>query len=357
MEKHKHKHGGDIYSREYKVDYSANINPLGPPESVVRAVKESAGAIQNYPDVSQRRLRSALSAHEQVPESWLIFGNGAAELIFSLCLGLRPGKALLSAPGFAEYEEALRGCGCEIVWYRRKEEKDFLLGEDYLEAITPDLDLLFLCNPNNPTGALTDPVMLRSIAGRCAEYQILMVVDECFNGFLDEPERYSMKSCLSEFPNVFLLKAFTKLYAMPGLRLGYGICPDGRVLEQMRRVMQPWSVSVPAQEAGVEALSEGEYVEQSRMVVRRERAYLLEGLRALELTVWEGAANFLFFRGPEDLGEACREEGYLIRDCSNYRELAKGYYRIAVRTRSENREFLESLREIMRRQNTWQRQL
>lgn len=342
----KHKHGGDVYSRSYITDYSANINPLGPPESVLRAVRESASRIQNYPDVSQRRLRSALSVHEQIPEEWLIFGNGAAELIFALCMGLKPERALLTAPGFAEYEEALRACGCEICWYQRRVESGFLLEEDYLERITPETDILFLCNPNNPTGTLTDAVMLRKIADKCREYQILMAVDECFIGFVDEPETYSVKPWLSEYPNIFLLKAFTKLYAMPGLRLGYGICADRRVTERMQSVMQPWSVSVPAQEAGTAALREQEYVERSRKLVRREREYLLNGLRSLGFTVWEGAANFLFFKGEKDLAEACEENGYLIRDCSNYRGLSEGYYRIAVRTREENRAFLSALEEV-----------
>ena len=339
----KHKHGGDVYSRCYKTDYSANINPLGPPEGVLRAVRESAPLVRNYPDVGQRKLRRALSEHEQVPEEWLIFGNGAADLIFALCMGLKPERALLAAPGFAEYEEALRGCGCEISWYERREEKGFLLGEDYLEKITPETDILFLCNPNNPTGTLTDAAMLRKIADKCREYQVLMAVDECFIGFVDEPEKYSVKPWLTEYPEIFVLKAFTKLYAMPGLRLGYGICADRQVTERMESVMQPWSVSVPAQEAGAAALLEQEYVERSRKIVRQEREYLRKGLRELGYTVWEGAANFLFFKGEEHLAEKCEEQGYLIRDCSNYRGLGGGYYRVAVRTREENREFLKAL--------------
>lgn len=343
----KHKHGGDVYSRKYKTDYSANINPLGAPESVLRAVRESASHIQNYPDVSQRKLKKALSMQEQVPEEWLIFGNGAAELIFALCLGLKPKRALLTAPGFAEYEEALKACGCEIVWYDRKEANGFLLEEDYLEKIMPETDILFLCNPNNPTGTLTDRAMLRKIADKCREYQVLMAVDECFIGFVDEPEAYSVKPWLTEYPNIFLLKAFTKLYAMPGLRLGYGICRDRQVTERMKSVMQPWSVSVPAQEAGMAALFEQEYVEKSRKLVRQERAYLLAGLHDLGLTVWEGGANFLFFKGNRNLAKACEAQGYLIRDCSNYRGLSEGYYRIAVRTREENEAFLKVLGEII----------
>lgn len=342
----KHKHGGDVYSRDYKIDYSANINPLGPPEGVLRAVRESAAMIQNYPDVSQRRLRQALAEQEQVPEEWLVLGNGAAELIFALCMAKKPGRALLALPGFAEYEEALRACGCRISWYERKEERGFLLEEDYLEKITPGMDMLFLCNPNNPTGTLTDRTLLRRIADRCRKYHVLMAVDECFIDFTDQPEEYSVKSWIGEYPNLFVLKAFTKLYAMPGLRLGYAICGDRQATELIRGVTQPWNISVPAQEAGVAALQEKEYVKRSRAVVKEERACLTQGLRSLGFTVWEGGANFLFFKGDADLAGLCEKRGYLIRDCSNYRGLSKGYFRIAVRTRRENEELLEALKDI-----------
>jgi threonine-phosphate decarboxylase len=340
-------HGGDVYSQRIRTDFSANINPLGPPESVKRAAAESMEQIQNYPDVNQRQLRQSLAAHEDVPESWLTFGNGAAELIFALCLGCRPKKALLVSPGFAEYETALKAAGCDISWYELREEQDFQLKEDYLEYITPELDMVFLCNPNNPTGILIEPELLAGIAKKCLECNVLFVLDECFNGFLEDPEESSMKRYLEQYPNLFLLKAFTKLYAMPGLRLGYGICSNLQVQEAIQEVLQPWSVSIPAQAAGVAALKEGLYVAVSRKIVKKERSYLQKELQELGLKVWEGAANFLFFKGPEGLGEACRARGYLIRDCSNYRGLSEGYYRIAVRTGEENQAFLQVLKDLV----------
>lgn len=352
----KHKHGGDIYSGPPNIDFSANINPLGPPESVKQALGEAVCQIQNYPDVECRQLKKRLSKKEAVPEEWLVFGNGAAELIFALVFSQKPKKALLTAPGFAEYEEALRAGGCEVIFYSRTD--DFGVEEDYLEQITEDLDLLFLCNPNNPTGNLLEKKFLEQVLARCRQMQVLMVVDECFLGFLENQEDYSIKEYLGEFPNLFLLSAFTKLYAMPGLRLGYGMCSSKKVLEGLAEVMQPWSVSVPAQMGGIAALDERDYVERTRKLVSRERIYLEGRLKSLGFTVYPAAANFIFFKGSKDLASRCLERGFLIRDCSNYRGLEKGYCRIAVRTRKENDALLQVLGDIRKTKEVsqkWQR--
>lgn len=343
--KDKHQHGGDVYSHQVWADFSANINPLGPPEGVKRALTDCLSGITHYPDVQCRRLREALAKREGVRGEYLIFGNGAAELIYALALGLRPKKALLAVPGFAEYEEALRAAGCRCAYYNRRNR--FQIGEDYLEQITEELDLLFLCNPNNPTGDLLDKGFLKRVLDRCAQKQVLAVVDECFLGFLERPEDYSVKEYLEDYPGLFLLSAFTKLYAMPGLRLGYGICSSPKILEQISRVLQPWNISLPAQEAGLAALPEEEYVNRTRRLVGQERRYLERGLENLGFTVWPGTVNYLFFQGPAGLAADCRKKGFLIRDCENYRGLEAGYYRIAVRTREENEALLQAMKKIM----------
>ncbi|MDO4522190.1 MAG: histidinol-phosphate transaminase [Eubacteriales bacterium] len=341
-----HKHGGDIYTNAYRIDFSANINPLGIPESVCRAAQEAVLQCAAYPDVEYRALRRALASKEAVKEAQIICGNGAAELIFAVTGALRPKKALLMIPGFAEYEQALEVQGCECVYYELKEAQGFAPGEDYLEALTKDLDMVFLCNPNNPTGMLTERGFVEKLLKRCREYQIRVVLDSCFIDFLEKPEEADFSQLLEEFPNLFILKAFTKTYAMAGLRLGYGLCADENVLQSMRQVMQPWSVSTVAQAAGEAALRETAYVERARSLVTGERQWLKEQMRACSLTVYESEANYIFFRGPKDLGEKCAAQGFLIRDCSNYRGLCAGYYRIAVRTHRENEALIQAFRSI-----------
>lgn len=336
-------HGGDVYRHKNALDFSANMNPLGTPEAVIRAAAESLREIHNYPDIRMEALRQGLSAYEQVPEDYLVCGNGAAEVIFMLALALRPRRALIPAPTFAEYEQALRLAGTEISYFELKEEEGFRVTERILEAITPGTEFLMLCNPNNPTGTLIEPELMGRILERCRRTDTFLAVDECFQDFIEEPERYTLKAALKDHEKLFLLKAFTKRYAMAGIRLGYGICSDLRLLEAMRDCVQPWNVSIPAQAAGVAALREEAYVETAREIVRTEREFLRKRLGELGFQVYDSRANYLFFKGPEGLTEKALTRGILIRDCGNYRGLGPGYYRAAVKTHEENLKLLEAL--------------
>jgi len=334
----KHKHGGDIYSRNIEMDYSANISPLGIPKRSEEAILASLDRLVHYPDVECRSLRAMLSEKEGIPADFILCGNGAAELIFALANGLKPKRALVAAPGFAEYEQALSGAGCELSFYELKEAQGFAYQEDYFQNITEELDMVFLCNPNNPTGGTVDRAFLIAAAERCRECGCLLVVDECFNKFLDDAEAVTMKPYLEQYPNLVILDAFTKIYAMPGLRLGYCMTANERIREKMRSVMQPWSVSTLAQVAGEAALEEEFYVYEVRTVIREERSFLEHEMRKLGLTVFSARANFIFFKAPESI---------LIRDCSNYRGLKKGYFRIAVRGHRENEALMRAFAEVL----------
>ncbi|MGI6257432.1 MAG: threonine-phosphate decarboxylase CobD [Anaerovoracaceae bacterium] len=345
-------HGGDIYTEERIIDYSANINPLGLPRGVKKAVAESLDLCIHYPDPLCRELTAAVAEKDDVAPEHLLFGNGAADVIFRLVLAKAPKKALLTAPTFSEYESALDVVGCFMDHYLLREEEGFALDRGFLSAIHKDLDILFLCNPNNPTGLPIDRQLLLEILARCAENHVLMVVDECF---LAMTEEISLKDQVEEYPNLFILRAFTKDYAMPGLRLGYGISSDLELLERMFSVGQPWSVSVPAQKAGVQATREEEYRKASRVLVDRERDYLVKELKALGYKVYPPAANYIFFRvdrHKEAFHREMRQAGFLVRDCSNYRGLEEGYFRIAVRKREDNEKLVTALRE---REEKWQK--
>ena len=342
-----HIHGGDIYRYPHAIDFSSNCNPYGTPERVKQAVAEAAGFICHYPDVQCRKLREALAEEEGVPASGIICGNGAADLIFGLALARKPRRALLLAPAFAEYEQALRAVGCEIAYCYLKEEQGFVPQESLPDKITGDVDMVFFCNPNNPTGVLTEVEFLRKLADKCRESNALFVVDECFVDFVREPERYTLKPWLDVYDNLFVLKAFTKKYAMPGIRLGYGLCSNGELLAQMRAVMQPWNVSVAAQAAGIAALKEKEYVRVTMEKIAGEREYLLEKLKETGVSVYGFSANYIFFKAKKGLWKDCMDRGISIRDCGNYEGLGEGFYRIAVRTREENEKLLKTLHEIM----------
>lgn len=344
----KYVHGGDVYRHPQALDFSANINPLGTPEAVIRAAQDSILQIAHYPDAHQEKLKKALSGYEQVPESWLICGNGAAELIFALAQTIKPKKALIPAPTFAEYEQALHGVGCEVLYEELKEEEDFKLGQSILEHLSKDLDILFLCNPNNPTGLLIDTKLLNQITEKCRDLDIWLVVDECFLDFIEDSEKLTQKRKLESERKLFILKAFTKIYAMAGLRLGYGICGHTDFLDQMEQHLQPWNVSIPAQEAGIAALKEVDYVEKTRNLIQKEREFLKLGLGEAGYYVYDSQANYIFFQAETGLHRKLMEQNVMIRDCSNYPGLREGFYRIAVRTHEENEKLLDAIRKVGR---------
>lgn len=340
-------HGGDVYRHSYAIDFSSNINPLGTPESVIRAGMESMKKIGHYPDIRYQELGQALERYEGVPYEWIICGNGAAELIFSLVWAIRPERSLIPVPTFAEYEIALEAAGCKVDHYLMTQE--FRLDRGILDAITPAHDILFLCSPNNPTGFLIEPDFLLDIQEHCRKCEVFLVVDECFQDFIQEPLRYTMVEHLKEYQNLFLLKAFTKRYAMAGIRLGYGLCANMELLDRMNQVTQPWNVSVPAQMAGAAALTETAYVDEARQLVQKERMYLKEQMGRFPLKIYDSKANYIFFKGPKKLYEDCLARGILIRDCSNYPGLEAGFYRIAVRTHKENEELIRMFHKIFER--------
>lgn len=341
-----HKHGGDIYTYKNMLDFSANINPLGTPAAVIEAACKGVNDSANYPDPLCRELIQAIAGQEGVETEQVICGNGAADLIFGLCLALKPQKALLLAPSFYEYEQALRAVGCDIRYHYLKEEDDFHLKEDYLDALNDDIDIAFLCNPNNPTGIPTNKSFLLEVLARCREKDIFFVADECFNDFLAEPERYSLKDQLEENKNFFILKAFTKIYAMAGLRLGFGLTDHQALLAKIKQCTQPWSVSIPAQKAGIAAIKEEKYVKTTLQLIKKERAYLRDALQNAGYFVYDSAANYLFFKGPASLYADCLNKRIVLRDCGNYEGLKKGFYRIAVKKHEDNERLIETLQSL-----------
>lgn len=348
-------HGGNIYDEKIQklqneteggiLDFSANLNPLGIPDSVRNAVVSAIDQAQNYPDPLCRKLKKALAEEYQLPESFFICGNGGADLIYRLAYALRPGKALLTAPTFAEYEEAFKQTGSEFVFYRMAE--DYEVRYDILEQMDASVDAMFLCNPNNPTGLLISQELLLQILEKAQQNGILLILDECFLDFTGQEER-SLISYTGKYSHLFILKSFTKMYAMPGIRLGYGISGNRPLLEKMEASGQCWGVSVLASEAGIAALKEKDYKREAIRLVQRERGFLKKELESLGMKVWDGQADYLFFRAPgiSNLYERLLPFGILIRRCGNYRGLDSTCYRVAVKDHAANRRLTEALRRL-----------
>ncbi len=349
--KHTPLHGGDIYSHPVQVDFSVNTNPLGPPRSVIRALQEHCMDIVHYPDPSCKKLREAIASYEKLGPQHIICGNGAAELIYSLVENIKPQKALLVEPAFSEYERALKFVGADCRYYSCLRENGFKLKEDILNYITPDLGMIFLCNPGNPVGEVIEENLLRRILNLAEKYYIPVLLDECFLDFLEDAKSYEALAYYKEYPNLFILKAFTKIFAMPGLRLGYMISCQEDLLKKMEEGLPSWHVSSLAQVCGEEALKAPEdYLKETKEYLNKEKNWMIQGLKDLGFHIYGSKANYIFFSIEEDNQEIYGElyhrllaDQILIRDCSNYPGLSKGNYRIAIKSRQENEKLIQWL--------------
>lgn len=341
-------HGGDIYRNQVRLDFSVNVNPLGIPERVRTAMERAAGQCGCYPDIRYEGLKEGLSRMLGVRPEQILCGNGSSELFFAIVHALMPRKTVIPVPSFSGYEKAAGICGGQIAAYPMKEENDFTLDEGMLELLTEDTGLLFLADPNNPTGKRLEPGLLRRILEKCRANGIPVVLDECFIEFTEGWEQEELSRRVREYPDLIVVRAFTKIFSVPGVRLGYLVCGDPALLQRIGEHLPEWNLSVFAQAAGSAAVEETEYVKRTAGFVAGERAYLAEGLRALGWKVYPSQANFLLTRTEYDIGEEMLRRGILLRDCADFAGLGKGYYRIAVRQREENEELLRTLKEVIK---------
>ena len=343
-------HGGDIQTYIDRhgfapLDLSANINPFGIPDAVRAAMHRAVDNCTQYPDPFCRAARQAIGAREGVNPDFLYCGNGAADVLDRLAAVLKPRKVLLTAPTFAEYERTLSGA--EIRVHNLRETDGFALTERILDEISPDLDAVYLCNPNNPTGRTAQPELLREIVRKCTENGVKLVVDECFNDFLEDAAQHTLKDLLESDPGLIILRAYTKMYAVPGVRFGWCMTADAALIEKLYHAGQPWNVSVIAQACAEAAAKQNGWREQTARRIAEERAYLMDGLRSCGVRVYLGEANFLLFHSSDEkLDEKLRKQGIMIRNCSNYRGLGPGFYRTAVKTRDASEKLLHALRQI-----------
>ena len=322
------------------LDFSQNINPLGAPEGVLRAAQcalyEESG---RYPDPDYPQLRGALAAYLGVPPEKVVPTNGGAEALFLAALSARTeGEALVLEPTFSEYAAAARVAGLEPVHRLARRPGD---GYRLDPATLEDLDgvaLVFLCNPNNPTGdALTREEVLE-VADRVRERGASLVVDEAFADFVP-----GVSVAAEVGPDLCVARSFTKFFAIPGLRLGCLVCEDPA---HVRSLQPSWSVNAVAAAAGIAAVQDRDFVETSVSEVARLRAELFGALGALRgLTPFPGTANFLLVHGPLGLSEKLARRGVLVRGCEPFSGLGPGYFRVAVRGAQENERLLRAIRE------------
>lgn len=341
-------HGGDLVSAQNYyagriLDMSVNLNPLGPPQQVLDAAHEALAYVEQYPDPQCRQLRQAIAQRDGVKPEQVFCGSGASDVIFRLALSLQPKSALLLAPTFSEYESSLRQVGCECRFHKLRRENCFDVTDAILSDICPGVQLVLLCSPNNPTGRLIGHKLLIEILARCEQIGAVLAVDECFMPLSTGGD--GLTDLLEAHPQLFLLRAFTKTYAIANLRLGYGLgAPE--LIERLAANGPCWNVSGVAQAAGLACCRSPEWPAKGRMLIEAQRPVLAAGLSNLGCEVIPGSCNYLLFRLPcvTDLKERLLSRGILIRSCANYRFLGPDWYRTAVKTEEDNERFLRALR-------------
>ena len=368
-------HGGDVYRNRVKYDFSINVNPLGMPQSVREAAINTIDDAEKYPDIQCEPLRRAISGKLGCAPENVVCGNGASELITAFLrfvCGKNSKKVMIPVPCFTGYEYAIdsvNACigdiSAEYFFLPGKaEENPFCLTSDVLPAFLGILRAIkpaacIITNPNNPNGKLVERTVLEEIASECEKTGTWLLIDECFMELTGKGDNYSFIPLLNRFSSAVVLRAFTKTFAIPGLRLGYCVTSCAEVAEPLRKQLPEWNVSAPAQAAGFAAVHEDAYIKEAVRLISEERQYLAGELRALRFTVFPSDANFLLFyvtdatligaqKSGAKLYDALLDEGILIRDCRDIKGLGEGFYRIAVRIHAENEVLVNSLKKLCR---------
>ena len=382
-------HGGNIYKifREKNIkeilDYSSNINPYGIPESLKKRITENLEILERYPDPDYIELRQKLAHLNKVYISNIILGNGATEIIFLFMKVINPKKILIAAPTFGEYERAVKAmkrvenssilgnsdkkkddensCGkqkIKIEYFELKENDDFKLNIHNLKnELEKKYDLLIMCNPNNPTGKFLKLDETEEILKECNKYNTKLFIDEAFIDFLKDGIKESIINTKEDKQNLFVTRAFTKFFAMPGLRLGYGIYFDKKLEKRISEKKEPWSVNNIAEMAGLTVLDDTKYIEETLKWIAEEKTYVYEKLNEINgIKPYKTEVNFITVKIEDNfilkglnvkiLRGKMIEKGILIRDASNFKFLDERFFRLAIKNRKNNDRVIETLKKI-----------
>ena len=330
------------------IDFSSNVNPhiisdLG------KYVLEGLEKSRSYPDINYTNLRNNISDFIKVDSELIIPGNGATEIIYLLMKSIKRRLAILN-PTFSEYGRGAKLNNLEIIYFHLKEENNFSIDLDEIQKNMDKFDSLFVCNPNNPNGKVKD---LNELLDLMIENDKLLIVDETFMEFVGEEEKYSLINKIEQTPNLFILKAVTKFFGMPGLRLGYGVTSNKQIINNIYEYKEPWTINSFAENLSNYLFKDKEYINGSKDYYINERKFMLEELRKISrLKVYDTDTNFVLIKLDDDEANSLKLELFekyniLIRDASNFIGLDKSYIRVAIKSHNDNKVLIESLRKIL----------
>ncbi|WP_080751378.1 pyridoxal phosphate-dependent aminotransferase [Clostridium tetani] len=368
------RHGGDIYTDgilkgRKLIDFSSNINPLGIPKSFTENIQEAIDNLNKYPDIKYRTLKGNIVEYinkskvlfqrdkkviengyiEIVDENSIVLGNGAAEIIDLVISTLK--RIMIITPSFGEYEENAEKHGCEILYVNSTENMDY----DY-ESILNNLnkvDGIILGNPNNPDGRILKEEEFKPILDYCEKNNKLVIIDEAFIEFVGDMSKSYVEK-IKNYKCLFIIRALTKFYAMPGIRFGFGISRDKKVIEEIKSLQNPWNINAFAEVAAKYVLKDKEYIKKSLQWITEEREILLEEIRKLGFIekAYNSNGNFILCKlkniDCEQLYDLCLKEDIVIRKCDNYKGLDKSFVRVAIKDRQTNKILIDKLNKIWR---------
>lgn len=371
-------HGGNIFQFAHEqriepyevVDFSANINPLGPSQRGLDALNAQLRYISHYPDATNDDVLNAIADTYGMDKHQIIVGNGAAELLYAICRLPGYTGAFVPAPGFSEYKEALEASKIPVrdIFYRPREDDN---GKPYfevpylaLETFAAELKgqdgriIVFLGNPNNPDGTLLDKDHIRTVASMLKDANSLLVIDESFIDFVGndplQDNEHSIRSLVNEFDNIIVVHSFTKFYAVPGLRIGAAFTNE-TLITQLQQYIPSWSVNTLAQAYTKAALNDVDYIKRTKQELNEERAFMYNALDAIEgITVYPPSANFMLFQVNQEgitanyINEELKKYNMIVRNCDSYLGLTNHWVRIAIKDHDTNIKLVDKLTDILK---------
>ena len=358
-----HQHGGDLDAIQNKyhipkneiVDFSGNINPLGFPDSVKQRLAKNLDIICVYPDKNYAALRKAISNYTGAEAEHIVVGNGSTELISTFIKIAQAKQTLIVAPAYSEYEREVTLCGSEYRYFALEEKEQFCLNVSKLiAALTSDIGLLVLCNPNNPTGTIVTKIQLEQILQHCKQNNISVMIDETYMEFCDNLEECCAIPLAKKFDNLFVIRGVSKFFAAPGMRLGYGISSNNMFLETLKKNQDPWSVNSVAAFAGELLFSDKEFIKKTKTLISTERKRCIEQLKQFQnMKVYHSSSNFILMKlktnaiNSHQIFEKLIQKKLLVRDASSFAFLDDTFLRFCIRMPEHNTALLEQLRELI----------
>ena len=345
-------HGGDIYRNKVDIDFSVNLNPLGIRPEMKEALSKALERSHEYPDSKQSLVREKMADLEDLDYGNVFAGCGASELIPAIVRSIRPGNALIYAPSYTGYERALDAAGVDILYHNTMKESGFDLTMEDAASITDKTDLVFLCDPINPTGKNLKEDVLNEMIRKAHEAGAGVILDESFYLLSERCEgSYRTKSIdlLRKYDNLYILRSFTKLFCVPGIRAGVVFGSHEGIREIAKQVPE-WNLPVTSEaviSTGYDIMKSGSFLRDTLEAVRSGRNYLTENLKGFGFEVYDSDTSFILFEAPEGLQTGLLAKRILIRECDDYAGLGNGYYRIAVRNEEDNNKLIKAIGECL----------